>query len=90
MARVRITIDDSVEFDGDLSEWIATPPSFFRDRLASNIRPEPWMKALMLSVTDAVMLDQAVDIVVCTKPLGVPNGTPISWTMAVDYVPLHE
>lgn len=66
MSRVKITIDDRVEFDGDLGEWIATPPSFFRDRLTSNIRPEPWLKAVMLSVTDAVMLAKPVEITVHT------------------------
>lgn len=74
MAHVRLTVDDRVEYDGDLGEWVATPPSVFRDRLNPNTTPEEWVKAAMLSVAEAIMRNRPVDIVVQT-------GNP--WTMTV-------
>jgi hypothetical protein len=62
MTHMRICIDDDVVFDGTLDAWQATPPDYFKDLITPDATPEPWLKAIMIVMADAVMTDQNVDI----------------------------
>lgn len=62
MSHVRVQINDVVEFEGELSEWVARPPEFVRDAIAPGAVPQPWLKAVMLAITDAVTMKQPADI----------------------------
>jgi hypothetical protein len=75
MSRVQIVIDDTLEFDGDLNEWVSTPPDFIKDRIKPGMTPQPHMKGVLMAMTDAVLQDQAISINVKTWTDG--------WTMTV-------
>lgn len=65
-ARVRLCVDDVVVYDGDLNEWQATPPDYFKDRIRPDANPEPWMKAIMIIMADAAMSGKSVSIEAAT------------------------
>lgn len=75
MSRIRITIDDKVEFDGNPGEWVSTPPDFIKDVIKPDGRPQPHMQGVMMAMTNAVMRDEATSISVKTWTDG--------WTMTV-------
>lgn len=77
MTHVRITIDDSVEFDGSVTEWQRNPPDMFRDQINPNATPQPYMKAVAVAMADAIMGRQSVNLSVMTRKDG--------WTFEVMY-----
>ena len=62
MAKVKLTINDKVEIDGDLGEWTSEPPEFLSRQLKPGAKPQPYMQAILLAVTHAVMTDRSVVI----------------------------
>lgn len=68
MTNVHICIDDTVVFTGELDEWKATPPDYFKDLIAPDAKPEPWQMAIMLTMANAVMTAQSVNIEAITGP----------------------
>lgn len=68
MTVMRIVIDEKVLFDGDLEEWKATPPDAFKDMLTPGVKPEQWMKAIMIVMADAALTGQSVSIEAATAP----------------------
>jgi hypothetical protein len=73
---VRLIVDGVVEFDGPLGSWVQRPPEFIRRHLEPGTPPLPWMKAVMLSISDSVLLGTALDIDVRTWSTG--------WSMSVE------
>lgn len=61
-AHVRLTVDEYIVFDDALDEWKFTPPDYFKDALAKNARPEPWLKAVMIVMADSAMTGNSVSI----------------------------
>lgn len=61
-ARVNLTVDGSVAFDGTLDEWKFTPPDYFKDVLKKDAKPEPWLKAIMIVMADAALTGSSVSI----------------------------
>lgn len=61
-AHVRLTVDESVVFDGNLDEWKFTPPEYFKDALKKDAKPEPWLKAIMIVMADAALTGSSVSI----------------------------
>jgi len=61
-ARVRLTVDGSVVFDDSLDEWKFTPPEYFKDALKKDAKPEPWLKAIMIVMSDAALTGSSVSI----------------------------
>ena len=61
-ARVHLTVDGSVVFDGSLDEWKFTPPDYFKDAIKSDVKPEPWLKAIMIVMADAALAGSSVSI----------------------------
>lgn len=76
MTHVRLSVDKEVVLDGDLDEWAATPPDYFKDVINPNAKPEPWQKAIMVTMADATLTRRAVSIDVMTGP---------HWSMEVFY-----
>lgn len=67
MTAIRIVIDDKVEFDGELGEWVQQPPDFAKDLIKPNgVRPEPHMLGVMMEMRNALILDRATTITVKT------------------------
>ena len=62
MTHIRIVIDNEVLFDDNLKAWQASPPDQFRDMIKPDAKPEPWMKAIMIVMTDAAMTGDSVSI----------------------------
>jgi hypothetical protein len=77
MTHIKIVIDDQVEFDGSVSEWKRTPPDLFKDVINPNATPAPHMKAIMVAMADAVMLQRSTNI---TSTTDVDE-----WTVKVRY-----
>lgn len=62
IAHVRLTVDGSVVFDGDLEEWKFTPPDYFKDAIKKDAKPEPWLKAIMIVMADAALTGGNISI----------------------------
>jgi len=74
-SHVRIVINQEVVIDGDLGNWQATPPDFFKEALNPNAQPEPWMRCIINVIAEAAMIGQDVEIDV--------SGEPGEWVMKV-------
>lgn len=75
MAHLKITIDGTVAMDDDLGQWSTEPPDIIAQAMAQ-AKPAPWMRALMLTIADAAMTNQAMAIDVQTRGDG--------WQLAVN------
>lgn len=75
MSRVRIIVNGDVQMDENLSEWRDTPPSFIRDHMKPGTLHQPYMKMVLIAMTEAVMSDASVQIAADT--------TPSSYTLTV-------
>jgi hypothetical protein len=74
---IRIVIDNKVEFDDDLDEWVSQPPDFAKDMIKPNgVRPEAHLLGIMMAMSNAVVLNEATSITVKTYVDG--------WTMTVE------
>lgn len=73
--KIRVRVDGRELFNGQAGEWISRPPDVFRDAIRPDAVPEPWMKAIMITLADTVTLQKGVKINVRTKI----NG----WSMEV-------
>jgi hypothetical protein len=62
MANVKLTINGTVEFDGDPGEWKDTPPDVFRDVLKPGAPLRPWLNHAAMAMAYALQADQSVDI----------------------------
>jgi len=71
MTHLCITIDDSVEFDGELGDWTSQPPNFIKDIIKpGQARPDGHWLAIMAATTDAITKNQSTSISVKTWPDG--------------------
>ena len=61
---------------GSRPREVLVPPDYFKDAINPGANPEPWMKAIMVTMADAAMMRRAVDITVSTGP---------RWSMEVLY-----
>lgn len=80
--RVRIRIDGATAFDGNPGDWVSAPPDVFKDMIKPGYRPEPWMKAIMITFTEATLTEQSVDISVLTHT---KRDNAPGWSMQVVY-----
>lgn len=72
-SHVRITINGELIHNGLLSEWTNIPPDAFTDRINPNATPQPWTKALMVTLADAILTGTDIDLNLTT--------TSHSWTL---------
>jgi hypothetical protein len=71
VSTVKLTVDGVVEFNGQLGSWVSRPPEFIRKHLEPGAAsPDTWVKAVMLSISDSVLLEADIDIDVRTRPTG--------------------
>jgi len=71
MTHLSITINNHVEFDGELGDWVSKPPTFIKNIIKpGQARPEGHWLAIMAATTDAVTKNQATAISVNTWPDG--------------------
>lgn len=68
MSRVRIVVNGKVEMDENLGEWQDKPPSFIRDHMKPGTVHQPYMKMVLIAMTEAVMSDASVQIAADTTP----------------------
>lgn len=76
---IKIKIDNRIAFKGTLQEWIARPPDEFRNAIQPTAKPQPWLKAVMIALADAVTMNKAMNITVSTTLKGIHRG----WSMQV-------
>ena len=69
-ARVHLTVDGSVVFDDVLDQWKFTPPDYFKDAIKKDAKPEPWLKAIMIVMSDAALTGSSVSIDATTGESG--------------------
>lgn len=62
MSRVRIIINGNVKMDENLGDWLEKPPSFIRDHMKPGTTHQPYMKMVLIAMTEAVMSDASVQI----------------------------
>lgn len=61
-AHIRIVIDSEELFDGDLDQWAKAAPERFAEALQPGAQPQPWMKAILVTMADAAMTGDNVTI----------------------------
>lgn len=67
---IQIKVDGKILFKGELVDWEERPPSEFQDAIKPGHRPDPWMKAVMVTMSDALILNKDLRINVLSKPDG--------------------
>jgi hypothetical protein len=66
MTHIKVTIDDVVEFDGSVTEWTRKRPDMLKDSISADSTPKPWMKTIMLEMSDAIKIRRSVEVDVTT------------------------
>lgn len=69
MAHTLITVDDIVVLDEILNEWNPQPPAAL-EALGKPVDPQPWHKACMIVLAEALMLSKPVQINIRTHTTG--------------------
>jgi hypothetical protein len=64
--RIRIRVNEEVIFNGTIKNWASKPPDVFRDAIKPEIKPEPYLKGVLVAMADAVQLERSCDIDVIT------------------------
>jgi len=81
MAALKVTIDNETVIDGDTGTWVAQPPEFIAKQmdaaLNSDVKPSPWMRALMLVIAETAMTDTATGVEIKTWDEG--------WSLTTNY-----
>lgn len=62
MSNLLLTVNDRVEFNGEAVEWQHKTPDMFRDVIKPDAKPQPWMMATMITLTQTLLADQSVEI----------------------------
>jgi len=75
MSHVKLTVNNKVEFDDELTEWKDTPPDFIKDVVKPGFKPEPYLQHVMVAMSGALTSGQDTGINVKTFPDG--------WAMTV-------
>lgn len=78
MTHVRVTIDGTKMLDDNLGDWQARPPEFLKRLVQPASKPEPHLKAVGITMADALLTGQDVAIEVVTEDDG-------SWSMSVKH-----
>lgn len=83
MTHVKVILDGVTEFDGSVTEWERKPPDAFKDLLRPQAKTPPaHLKAVMITMADAVKLKQSCVIEAST---GVDAMKRDNWTITVQY-----
>lgn len=75
MAHTKITIDNKVILDANLDNWQAALPDQLTQHLRPGANPQPWMKALLIAMSEAAATNQPLTANIHTRPGG--------WTLDV-------
>lgn len=64
MSHVRVTIDGSIMLDDNLGDWQARPPEFLKQIVEPNTQHDPYIKAVGITLADALLTghDVAIDV----------------------------
>jgi len=66
VSHVRITIDGSIVLDDNLSDYQARPPEFLKKIVEPNQQHDPYIKAVGITLADALLTGHDVSIDVRT------------------------
>ena len=72
-----VVVNGDVLLDADLSQWRHKPPEEFTNLIRPDSQNRPWMKAVLVALSDALLTGAPVVIEATTSG----NG----WRMGVDY-----
>lgn len=72
---IQVKIDGKIIYKGTPKDWANRPPDAFKDLIRPGYKPEPWMKSIMILMSDVVVGGGNLRIAVRTNPTG--------WTMEV-------
>lgn len=75
MTCARIAVDGQLLLSGDLGQWLQRSPETL-DNMISGAPAQPYMKAVLVVLTDAALMNRDVEITVST-------GGPDEWTLVV-------
>lgn len=64
MSHVRVTVDGTIMLDDNLGDWQARPPEFLKQMVEPSSKPDPYIKAVGITLADALLTghDVAIDV----------------------------
>lgn len=64
MSHVRVTIDGSIQMNENLTDYQARPPEFLQKMVDKDTKHDPYIKALGVTIADALLTgyDVAIDV----------------------------
>jgi len=64
VSQVRVTIDGSIVLNDNLGDWQARPPEFLKKIVEPNAQHDPYIKAVGITLADALLTghDVAIDV----------------------------
>ena len=80
MTQIKITIDGDVVMDGDAGTWQSRSDDFIAEQLsnmANGVTPAPYMRALMLTIAEAITTQADTEAEITSSKSG--------WTLGVQY-----
>jgi hypothetical protein len=69
MSHVRLTVDNQTWMDDDTGHWSRKTPEKLRE-LQTRTNPQPWMKAALITMTEAIVQQKPITITVTTTTTG--------------------
>ncbi|CNJ63483.1 Uncharacterised protein [Mycobacterium tuberculosis] len=73
-----ITTDGQLLYDGHIDQWQERPPEELIPLITPQANPQPWMKNVMVALTDAAITDRNITITVTTHARD-------GWTLTVEH-----
>jgi hypothetical protein len=63
---VQLVVDGETQFSGVFDDYSNRVPDFVKDIIRPGTRPIPWMKAVAITFTDAILTRQSITMTVWT------------------------
>ena len=80
MPNLKLVIDGETKIDGNPGQWQSSPPPLLTEQLKAGAKPQPWMRAALMPLADAIAHEAASQSGMRVPPL---NG---DWTLTVRHV----
>jgi hypothetical protein len=72
-----LTLNGRTLLNDNLDQWQQRPPQQLQELIKPGHKPQPWIQAALITLADAAMNSQPIEIHITTKPTG--------WTINVQH-----